>query len=64
MEKICDACGSRRFRISRFRLADVFWLFLFQYPVRCVECEQRSYGSLPWVVELRRKRARRARSRT
>jgi hypothetical protein len=64
MEKNCDGCGSRRFRISRFRLADVPWLFLFRYPVRCVECEQRSYGSARWVLELRRKKANRARSRT
>ena len=60
MEKNCDACGSRRFRLSRFRLSDLPRLFAFLYPVRCVLCEQRSYASLSWVMEYRRRRRRRA----
>ena len=59
MEKNCAACGSSRLRLSRFRLSDLPKLLAFQYPVRCVSCQERSYASLPWVMEHRRKRARR-----
>jgi hypothetical protein len=59
MEKNCGACGSSRLRLSRLRLSDLPRLFAFQYPVRCVSCQERSYASLPQVIELRRKRARR-----
>jgi len=59
MEKNCVACGSSRLRLSRFRLSDLPRLLAFQYPVRCVSCQERSYASLPRVIELRRERARR-----
>ena len=59
MEKNCDACGSSRFRISRVRLSDVLKLLSFQYPVRCVSCQERSYASFSWVLEYKRRRARR-----
>lgn len=64
MDKSCDACGASRFRISRFRLTDLPRLFVLQYPVRCVVCQQRSHGSLNWVLELKRKRSRKLPSRT
>jgi hypothetical protein len=59
MEKNCGACGSTRFRLSRFRLSDFPKLLAFHYPVRCVACQERSFASLSWVMEYRRRRARR-----
>ena len=40
-------------------LVDLPKLLAFQYPVRCVSCMERSYASLPWVMEHRRKRPKR-----
>jgi hypothetical protein len=59
MEKNCAACGSSRLRPSRFRLSDLPRLLAFQYPVRCVSCQERSYASLQRAMELSRKRIRR-----
>lgn len=59
MEKNCDACGSSRFRPSRFRLSDLARLFTFHYPVRCVSCQQRSYAPLLRVLEYRRSKTSR-----
>ena len=59
MEKSCEACGASRFRLSRFRFSDVPRLFSLQYPVRCVDCKERSYASWAWVVEYRRRRGKR-----
>jgi hypothetical protein len=59
MEKNCFACGSSRFRLSRFRLSDFPRLLALQYPVRCVSCQERSYAPLPWIVEHKWKRSRR-----
>lgn len=56
MEKNCDMCGGRRFRLSRFRLSDFPRLFAFQYPVRCVACHERSYASVSWAVSHRMRR--------
>jgi hypothetical protein len=64
MDKSCDACGSTRFRISRFRISDLPRLIVLRYPVRCMRCEQRSHGSLPWVLELKKKQAKKAQART
>lgn len=61
MERNCAACGSSRLRLSRFRLSDIPRLFAFQYPIRCVSCLDRSYASIPWVLEYRRKRAKKHR---
>jgi hypothetical protein len=58
MEKNCGACGSSRLRLSRLRLSDLPRLLAFQYPVRCVSCQQRAYASLPQVIEVKRKRAK------
>lgn len=59
MEKNCEACGASRFRLSRFRFSDVLPLLVFRYPVRCLKCSERTYASLPWVLEYRRMRAKR-----
>jgi len=59
MEKHCDICGSTRFRISRFRISDVPRLFILHYPVRCLSCQERSYASMSWIMEYRRRRAKR-----
>lgn len=58
MEKKCDACGSTRFRLSRFRISDVPRIFAFRYPVRCLLCHARAYASMTWVMEYKRRRAR------
>ena len=58
MKKNCETCGATRFRVSRFRLSDVPQLFIFRYPVRCLYCQERTYASFPWVLELRRKRGK------
>jgi len=42
----CVHCGSTSFRTSRFRLADVPRLLLFQYPVRCRTCRERDSSNL------------------
>ena len=60
MEKSCGACGSGRFRVSRFRFSDLPKLFAFQYPIRCMTCQERTYASVPWVVEHRRSRTRKS----
>jgi len=56
MKKTCDACGASRFRLSRFRFADVPLLFAFRYPVRCLECKERSYASVSWAFSYQRRR--------
>jgi hypothetical protein len=60
MQKSCDGCGSTRFNVSRFRLTDLPKLFAMQYPVRCVRCQQRWFAHLPWMLEHRRKRTKKA----
>jgi hypothetical protein len=37
----CRWCGSKRVRISRLHLADLFTLFGLRYPVRCHTCYER-----------------------
>ena len=48
----CDWCGSIDLRASRFRQRDIPRLFLFQYPVRCRACHQRSFHSLLSVLKI------------
>lgn len=64
MEKNCDACGSTRFRVSRFRVSDVPRLFILRYPIRCLICHRRTYASMSWVMEFKHKRAKRKQART
>jgi hypothetical protein len=59
MEMNCGACGSTRFRVSRFRVLDVPRLLILKYPVRCLSCQERTYASVSWVLEYKRKRAKR-----
>jgi hypothetical protein len=61
MEKNCGMCGSNHFRLSRLRLSDVLMLFGLRYPIRCLRCMDRSYASFPWILEHKRKRAKRRR---
>jgi hypothetical protein len=62
MDKDCQACGGKRFRLSRLRVSDLVRVLLLQYPVRCVGCRERSFASLFWVAGYRlRKRANRRR---
>ena len=60
MEKTCDACGASRFRLSRFRLSDFRDYLLFVYPVRCLECQERSYASVSWALQVPAAEARKA----
>jgi hypothetical protein len=48
----CRWCGSRRVRISRLHLADLFTLFGLRYPIRCHTCYERySLGLLQaWAL--------------
>jgi hypothetical protein len=59
MEKHCGACGASRLRPSRFRLSDIPLLFAFRYPVRCLECMQRSSATFSWVMGYRRRKGTR-----
>ena len=53
MAKLCPACYSPRLRLSAFRSWDVARLILLRYPVRCLDCTQRSYLFLPRVLSLK-----------
>ena len=64
MEKLCDRCGSSRFRTSRLRLSDLPRLFLFRYPVRCLVCRRRSYAPALWILDRKLKKARKVQTRT
>ena len=41
----CYFCGNTRFRRSRVRFFDMRELLLLRYPLRCMRCNQRQYGS-------------------
>ena len=56
MPKYCSGCGATRFHLSRFRTTDVPRLIFLQYPVRCYQCEQRSYAFVGWVMNMVRKK--------
>jgi len=49
----CPHCGSSTFRTSRFRLSDLPRILLFQYPVRCRSCRERSYAGFILAMNLR-----------
>jgi hypothetical protein len=55
MEIRCHDCGSKKFRRSHLRLADLSKLILFQYPVRCVECYARGFTSVPAAFSIKRR---------
>jgi len=55
----CDYCASTHYRLSRFRASDVLNLVAFQYPIRCLQCGERSYANLIelYVARQRKERA-------
>ena len=56
---VCLTCGGSEFRLSRFRFKDLERLAVLQYPVRCRECQERTYGSLLLALYLRQARRQR-----
>jgi hypothetical protein len=48
----CDWCESTDMRTSRFRQQDLPRLFLFQYPVRCHACHQRTFANFFSALKL------------
>jgi hypothetical protein len=55
MAVYCRFCGLEKFRPSlvRFRSTDLFRLLLLQHPVRCLNCEERTYLPLHRFLKLR-----------
>jgi hypothetical protein len=51
---ICPFCDSSKLRTSRFRFDDLFHLLLLRMPVRCRDCQERSYTGIAKVMQLRR----------
>jgi transcriptional regulator NrdR family protein len=49
---VCPNCYSSDFRLSHFRARDFQRLFILQYPVRCLGCEERFYTYLPHAFSL------------
>lgn len=49
----CTHCGSTSFRVSRFRKSDIPRLLLFQFPVRCRQCRERSFAGIMFALNLR-----------
>jgi hypothetical protein len=67
----CPFCKSDLLRTSRFQPHDIFQLLLLGLPVRCRDCIERSYVSIPEWRRIRReslirreKRSRRASDET
>jgi hypothetical protein len=50
----CPFCKSDRLRNSRFQPVDIFQLLLLRLPVRCRDCIERSYVSIPEWRRIRR----------
>jgi hypothetical protein len=48
----CVECSSSSFRLSRFRWTDLERLALLQYPVRCRNCNRRTYVGLLLALAL------------
>jgi hypothetical protein len=63
MALYCCFCGLSKFRTSRFRfqVLDLSRVLLLRLPVRCLNCDERSYAPLWQILKLRS--ARRARHR-
>ena len=49
----CSLCGSSSFRTSRLHFVDLPRLIYLQYPVRCLDCEERQYTNVFNTVKLR-----------
>jgi hypothetical protein len=54
----CRVCGFSNFRTSRFRFqkSDLAHLLLLRFPVRCLNCDERSFTSLKNFLAVRRAR--------
>jgi hypothetical protein len=50
----CRLCGSKKFRVSRLRLPDLFKLLSLRYPVRCRTCYRRVFVSFFAARAIRR----------
>jgi hypothetical protein len=53
MLKCCPMCFSTSFRLSKLRRGDVLRLLLLVYPIRCLECYERSFVFLPIALKLK-----------
>lgn len=49
----CRFCGSEKLRTSRFRGTDLFRILLFEYPIRCRECDMRGYTTILQALHIR-----------
>jgi len=50
----CHFCGSSRLRYTRFRASDLTHLLLIRLPVRCRNCQTRSYVWIWQALQVRR----------
>lgn len=50
----CPYCDSARLRNSQFRAADFVHVLLLRLPVRCRECQERSYVSIARSRQIQR----------
>ena len=50
----CKLCGSKKFRVSRLRIPDLYKLLCFRYPVRCRTCYRRVFVNLIVARGIRR----------
>jgi DNA-binding response OmpR family regulator len=53
-EPACSYCGRVELRRSRFRVSDIWFLFLFRYPSRCRFCRERKHILLSTALKLPR----------
>ncbi len=55
MALYCRFCGLEKFRPSlfRFRSSDLAQLLVLRFPVRCLNCEERTFTTLLRYLKLR-----------
>jgi hypothetical protein len=51
----CPDCYSSEFRISRFRAEDILHLVTLRYPLRCTNCNMRTYATLGQAIKALRR---------
>jgi hypothetical protein len=62
---VCPNCSSSTFRLSHFRFfKDLERLALLQYPIRCRNCHERSYGGFMLALMLVQARRSRRQKKT
>jgi hypothetical protein len=56
MAMFCRLCGFSNFRTSHFRFqkSDLARLLVLRLPVRCLNCDERSFASLGQFLSVRR----------